>query len=361
MKIETVLCIDVRLIASGGVGVYIRELVSRLLKLENLKIYLLGNKIKICEYFIQSEITIIEFNERIFSISEQIKFLSLIPRDTDYFWAPQYNIPILYRGKIITTIHDLLHLKSNSKGFSFFKRSVSFLFFKVTSVKSNFILFNSHFTKNEYFSIFPNVKINNAVIHLGVNKIWFEKENQLLPVKRDYFIIVGNIKPHKNLKFAVEAFKKVQNIVDADLFIIGKMNDFITEDHDFKRVITTFGDRIKLLGELNDEMVRAYVKNSLALVYPSIYEGFGLPPLEAFASGVPVIASNIPSTREVCGQLPFYFNLGDLDSLSALYIKVHDLKKNYNIDSEKLIIHSSKYNWDTCFNNSLSNFCSNNK
>uniref|UniRef100_UPI00404AA0AF glycosyltransferase n=1 Tax=Flavobacterium sp. TaxID=239 RepID=UPI00404AA0AF len=182
-----------------------------------------------------------------------------------------------------------------------------------------------------------------------------------ISVKRGYFIIVGNIKPHKNLKFAVEAFKKVQNIVDADLFIIGKMNDFITEDHDFQSVISNFGDRIKLLGELNDEMVRAYVKNSLALVYPSIYEGFGLPPLEAFASGVPVIASNIASTREVCGQLPFYFELGDLDSLSTLYIEVYDLNKKNKIDSEKLITHSSKYNWDTCFNNSIYNFCSNNK
>lgn len=357
MKTVIVICIDVRLIASGGVGVYIRELLSRLLKLDNLKLYLLGNKIKICKYFNQDEITIIEFNERIFSIREQVKILSLIPSDTDYFWAPQYNIPIFYEGKIITTVHDLLHLKVYNKGFSIFKRSVAFLFFKIVSIKSNFIFFNSYFTKNEYLSIFPNVKVNNAVTHLGVNNIWFCKENNSISVKRGYFIIVGNIKPHKNLNFAVEAFKKVQNIVDADLFIIGKMNDFITEDHDFKTVISTFGDRIKLLGELNDEMVRVYVKNSLALVYPSIYEGFGLPPLEAFASGVPVIASNIASTREVCGQLPFYFELGDLDSLSTLYIEVFDLMKNNKIDSEKLITHSSKYNWDACFNNSLSNFC----
>lgn len=357
MKTVTVLCIDVRLIASGGVGVYIRELLSRLLKLENLKIYLLGNKIKICEYFNQSEITIIEFNERIFSIREQVKFLSLIPRDTDYFWAPQYNIPLFYSGKIITTIHDLLHLKLSNKDFSFFKKCVSFLFFKLTSVKSNFIFFNSHFTKDEYYSIFPNIRINNAVTHLGVNKIWYVKENYIPPVKRDYFIIVGNIKPHKNFKFAIEAFKKIQSKIDVDLLIIGKMNNFITEDYVFKGMISTFGEKIKLLGELNDEMVRAYIKNSIALVYPSIYEGFGLPPLEAFASGVPVIASNIESTREVCGQLPFYFELGSLDSLSDLYLKVYDLKKKNMIDSEKLITHSLKYSWDTCFENSISNFC----
>jgi glycosyltransferase involved in cell wall biosynthesis len=355
----TILTIDVRLISSGGVGVYIREILNRLLKLNNIKIYLLGDPLVINNYFNDKKLTIILFKEKIFSVKEQIILPFIIPDNTDYFWSPQYNVPIFYGGKVITTIHDLLHLKSYNKEFSIFKKIISFLFFKLVSVKSSFIFFNSHFTKNEYFSIFPNVKTKNAITHLGVNKIWFEKTNHFPPVKRNYYVIVGNIKPHKNLRFAIEAFEKVQSRIDVDLIIIGKMNNFITEDHEFKGMLSTFSNRIKILGELNDEMVRAYVKNSIALVYPSVYEGFGLPPLEAFATGVPVIASNIESTREICGQLPFYFDLGCLDSLSSLYIKVFDLKKKKIIDSEKLISHSLKYSWDTCFKNSISNFCPN--
>jgi glycosyltransferase involved in cell wall biosynthesis len=146
----------------------------------------------------------------------------------------------------------------------------------------------------------------------------------------------------------------VNNLTTIDLVIIGNKDNFFSADSSFQDLLSTYKDRVKYLGKLPDNDVKFFVQNSIALIYPSIYEGFGLPPLEAFACGIPVIASDIEVLREVCGDFPFYFKLNSKEELHNLYNQVYNLRKCDKIDRKKLTAHSLKYSWDTCFVNSFS-------
>jgi glycosyltransferase involved in cell wall biosynthesis len=359
MKYSYNITIDVRLIDSGGVGVYIVEHLWALINDGRFNLTLLGNKELIESYgfFENSNIKIVDFQFKIFSIKEQLNFLKIINKTTDLFWSPQYNLPFFTTNKVVVTIHDLLHLKFKQNNFGFFKKYVSYFYFLICSLKPKLIIFNSNFTKNEFFSMF---KHNSFIVtHLGVNQIKFK--NLHLPkneIDFDFYIMIGNVKPHKNFEFAIRGFLKYSKTNDCKLVIIGRHENFITSSSSTLELIAKNSDKIIFLGKVSDTVLVNYLKNSRGLIFPSSYEGFGLPALEAMSLGVPIIASKIPSTVEVCGnKLPYYFDLNNFEQF------VQQLNVVFSLSDKELSTlifdmkkHSENYTWNKCTSSTINSF-----
>ena len=123
--------------------------------------------------------------------------------------------------------------------------------------------------------------------------------------------------------------------------IVGKKDGFITGIDNIKTEITGFEDRIIFTGYVDDDTLQQYVANARALLFPSLYEGFGLPPIEAMACGCAVAASDIPAVKEVCGDQAQYFDPYNIQSIAAALLKI-DLHKVKAAESYV----REKYSWD---------------
>lgn len=127
---------------------------------------------------------------------------------------------------------------------------------------------------------------------------------------RGYLLMVGSFAPNKNMKRAIEAFGKAAEADELLVIVGGAVKSFTASD------IDTVPGNVILAGRVNDAMLLALYDHCTAMVFPSLYEGFGIPPLEAMHSGRPVIASDIPAVREVCADAAQYFDPYDVDDIS---------------------------------------------
>lgn len=151
---------------------------------------------------------------------------------------------------------------------------------------------------------------------------------------KPYLLYVGNIYPHKNIERMISAFKKIiqENNSDCRLVIVGGDNVNSTED-----VIFT--------GFINDDELDSLYKNAVLYVFPSLYEGFGLSPLEAMARGVATISSNTSCLPEILGEAVLYFDPLDIDDMAE---KIKQVLFDENLRSnliKKGLERVKKYSW----------------
>jgi glycosyltransferase involved in cell wall biosynthesis len=184
------------------------------------------------------------------------------------------------------------------------------------------IMTDSEFTRGEFERLVGIRRAEPEVVHLGVDRAWFEVPPSPAPHPRPYLLYVGNVKPHKNLGRLLEAFGGVASRIPCDLLILGRNEGFLSEDPGARAAADRLAPRVRLLGELPQEMLRRYVSHAEAVVLPSLYEGFGLPPLEAMASGRPAIVSRAASLPEVCGDAALYFDPLDPASIADAILRV---------------------------------------
>ncbi|GMX60384.1 glycosyltransferase family 1 protein [Paenibacillus elgii] len=345
--------IDARMVNSSGIGTYIKNIVPLIIqKNPQYDFYLLGEK-KVLEAqcWDNTNIKIIEMKSKIYSINEQFEFMKKIPKDTDLFWSPHFNIPIFYKGKLLVTIHDLFHI-ANSQDTSLLQKIYAQTFFKILKQKANRIVFVSNFTAKE-FQKYLGTKANDKtkVIHIGVNQSWHTFENnESKPHDKPFILYVGNVKPHKNLISLFQAYEKIVNIVDHDLIIIGKKEGFITGDKDIEIKAKQLGERVRFTGYIDEAELKNFFVNADALVFPSLYEGFGLPPLEAMAIGCPAVVSSAASIPEVCGDAAVYFdplNVQDIAEKILIVLKDNKLKNEL---ISKGRIRAKSFTWESCAN-----------
>jgi glycosyltransferase involved in cell wall biosynthesis len=131
-----------------------------------------------------------------------------------------------------------------------------------------------------------------------------------------YFLTVGSLTRNKNVGLAISAVKSLGR-ADFPLVVVGARNDRVFGQHDD----AGSGRNIIYAGRLPDESLAALYQNARAFLFPSLYEGFGVPPLESMLFGCPVIASNIDPVREACGEAAWYFNPTDAAELASLLTK----------------------------------------
>lgn len=259
---------------------------------------------------------------------EQTKFLSVIYKGNhDLMHFPHWNVPVLYRRTYIVTIHDLImfhfpRYEATTRSYPVYwiKDKVHRLVVKHVARRAQEIITTSQFTKNDIVSALGVTEEKIKVIYQAPHKesveikTWEELQLQY-KIQRPYLLYVGAAYPHKNLKRLVDAWKIVQeNFPDHELILVGKPNAFYTDLKEYiqKNVI----QHIRMLGFVEDEKLPLLYAHARAVVFPSLYEGFGLPPLEAIMAGTPVIASSAASLPEILGEAAYYVNPEDIEHIA---------------------------------------------
>lgn len=242
-------------------------------------------------------------------IWDQFRFPKAAKKEkVDILHQPCFSAPVFYRGNVVVTCHDIISMKF-PKNLPFFSRMFYSKWMPYSYKVAKMIIADSENTKKdmvEYLEI-PEEKIR--VVHLAVseefqpkNKLEIEKAKKKYGIKGKYFIDVGTIEPRKNLPFLARAFAiAVKSGISERLVITGKKGWYY--DNLFKLVEELkLGDKVVFTGYADDKDIPALYSGATALVFPSLYEGFGFTPLEAMACGTPVISSNTSSLPEVVGD-----------------------------------------------------------
>lgn len=192
-------------------------------------------------------------------------------------------------------------------------------YFRAIKVSHN-IFTVSEFSKSRIIYHFRNTS-NISICYNGVDSFDFSSEIKPDNVEYDdkFFLFVGNIKPHKGIGILLDAFLLCKKQGDnRKLVIVGNQRDFKTNDNEISKKIKSFSNRgdIIFTGFLSQSHLTWLMKNASCLIQPSLYEGFGLPPLEAMHLGTPVILSDIPVFKELYSKFPVvFFKSNNVESL----------------------------------------------
>ena len=241
-----------------------------------------------------------------------------------YFQKPKLNFAPIAEGIIyspvpqIVTVHDLLPLY-DPDFMPRWKIYYSKILPKILKNHCRKIICISEFTKVELLKYYPEIHENLIkVIHPGFNPLRFQTKRELSFLEKtglnDYFLMVGEGRPYKNLELVPKALSIYRG--NSTLAICGRVpDDEKTRIQEIANVAGV-GERLRWLGYVSDENLSLLYENSKAFIFPSRYEGFGLPLLEAMYFGTPILSSNTACLPEVGGNVPIYFNPFDPMELS---------------------------------------------
>jgi len=309
-----------------------------------------------------------------YSWSEQFKMPFYIWREhLDLIHFPHFNIPIFTPTKFVMTLHDLIltHFPtvraSTKSNFVYrFKNLAYRLVMKVAINRAKRIITVSEFTKRDIIYNFPKAVSKIVVTYEGVANLKRGRDS-LFVAKLDsqetlekyhlgnnFLLYVGNAYPHKNLEALIRAFVQMRtDIPDLKLVLVGKEDFFYSRIHDFARSLNLWqkenvNSPIVFPGYVPDSQLEVIYQAARAYVFPSLYEGFGLPPLEAMAKGCPVLSSDRASLPEILGKAAVYFNPEDDDDL---VVKVEQILSDDNFRQEMITRGLEKvkeYSWWEC-------------
>ena len=205
------------------------------------------------------------------------------------------------------------------------KKKVFGWYLKRAVKKAGKIITISESAKREIMDIYPIYNAKIKVIYRFVDEKFLRTKdyyNKERVIEDDYILFVGNRKKHKNLFRLILAFDQVKNIFpNLKLVIAGKKDSKIDEIDLLKNKLNLKEKIIEAISPADEEIINLY-KYAKAFIFPSLYEGFGLPPLEAMAIGTPVLASDIPVLKEICCNAAYFFNPYDVEDMAKAICKV---------------------------------------
>src|SRR5687767_1209837 len=319
--------IDARKLHDFGIGTYIRNLLRQLARIDRDTEYVLlcqQPDLDIGTQLGANFRTVLEPSPN-YSFREQIHVPWVLHREKpDVFHAPHYVLPPAVRCRSVVTIHDCIHLMfpqylPNRAAYAYAKASMW-----NAAKRSHRVLTVSETSKRDILHFFDIPPEKVVVVYNAIDeRFWVTpKEEDVARVRERYqldhgFVLyVGNIKPHKNLVRLIEAFDELRRtgLEDLKLLIIG---DEISKLPSLRRAVHShkLHKHVRFLGFVSDGTLRILYRLASLFVFPSLYEGFGLPPLEAMASGTPVVASNQSSLPEVTGDAAMLVDPYDVDSI----------------------------------------------
>ena len=324
----------VTLYKGTGIGTYTQALIKNLLEVDSKNQYILfwcGSEYKAYEKHNSEIILTSKKHQRFFEGNYFPEYNH--KKNIDIYHVPQNGLGIEHSlgQRAICTIHDLIpYLMPETVGKGYLK---SFLK-KMPQVieKSNSLITVSNYSKEDIMRFFPWYPEENIhVIPLAAKEIFkpldknscSSKLYELFKIDKPFILYLGGFSPRKNVRGVIDSFKKIYTSLKEEHYLVigGALRD--EGEALYNEVMkTAFGDKIKFLGYLEEELLPYLYNSCSAFIYPSFYEGFGLPPLEAMSCGAPVITSNTTSIPEVVADAGILVNPSREDELSEALIKV---------------------------------------
>jgi glycosyltransferase involved in cell wall biosynthesis len=309
------IAIDARKLRDYGIGTYVRNLLRQLARQDTVNDYVVLCREADCDGVeeLGPRFRAVIETAANYSIAEQFALPMDLRREAvDLFHAPHYVLPPLTPCTSVVTIHDCIHLRfpqylPNRIGYAYARAQM----WSATHRAARVITVSEASKRDilRYFRV-PESRID--VIYNAIDdRFWqqpateeIERVRERYRLDAPFVLYAGNIKPHKNLERLIEAFHLLRQnpaMHGVQLLIIG---DEISKYATLRRAVHRhkLHKHVRFFGFVSDQTLAALYRLADAFVFPSLYEGFGLPPLEAMASGCPVIVSNVSSLPEVVGD-----------------------------------------------------------
>jgi glycosyltransferase involved in cell wall biosynthesis len=254
-----------------------------------------------------------------------------------------YGIPLFYHGPSVLTVHDVIPLKwpTYFYGRNVFSLPEYLVSIYLSFIKASSIITDSQSSAKDVTSVYPLNKNRITVIHLGVDNPRLDK-NEPFDMSLPYIIYFGGVDKRKNIIGLMRAFSRSESLRTHRLVIVGKNSDILKKDAQNLGII----DKTDFIGYVSEEKKYALLKKATALVYPSFYEGFGIPPLEAMSVGTPVIASNTSCFHEIIGNAGLFI---DPNNISEIATAIDRLVIDLNLQEElrrKGYEQVTNFSWD---------------
>ena len=321
------IAIDIRRMTEFGVGTYIRNVVRTLGRLDHQSEYfLVGAPPKVQEIGVlppNFQTVPLLAPER--SLQGYREFRSALKNlKCDLVHIPNlFSVPRALPCPYVMTVHDMLEHMSRSRGLNGFWQSMYFQLTKRVLGGAARIFAVSNFTRNEIEKLFDIPLSHIEVVYNAIDERFLhghasaadrEMIAKRYQVTYPFLLYAGRISPHKNVVRMIEAFSALKTELERDeaypdlkLIIIG---DDLSGNPDLRRTVVRSGvqNDVRFLGFIPIEVLRIFYDEAKIFVFPSLYEGFGLPPLEAMAHGTPVVTSNVSSLPEVVGNAAVLVN-----------------------------------------------------
>lgn len=321
-----------------GLGRYTQEIVDNILKIdrENEYVVFLGKE-NIDELVSDHpRLKKVLADVRWYTLKEQLVMPWLIGKEKlDLMHFPHFNVPIFCPSRFIVTIHDLILTKFPTTRATtlgpllYFIKNLGYrLAIKLAIFRAKKVIAISEYTKRDIIKTFNVSEKKIAVTYEGVanlsggnDSLFAAKLNpaEILSdyqIKKPYLLYVGNAYPHKNLERLIRIFKDIQTEhPDLKLVLVGRDDYFYTRLKHYAKELNLWSEHPKgdwrtpviFPGYVPDQKLEILFKNALAYIFPSCYEGFGLPPLEAMSRGCAVVSSDATCLPEVLGDAALYF------------------------------------------------------
>jgi glycosyltransferase involved in cell wall biosynthesis len=358
--------VDARLLSEPmtGIGRYLYEVLSRMVH-SDYEWYLYSHKPIIIGEWSGKNIYLRTYNLkgralRMFWAQMVLPYICNRDR-VDIFWSPAHRIPLLLPQNIasVVTIHDLVwrHCGYSMRPLSKWLDSILMI---NAARRADAIIAVSKSTAIDLINEGPFFATKISVIHLGASKKLFQASSgneKKINFSRPYYLFVGTLEPRKNLNRLLDAVSLLPNDLrnSADLLIVGGKG---WGRVDIPKLIEKkrLSKNVKLMGYVNDLDLSHLYENALFLTMPSLYEGFGLPIVEAMAWGVPTLSSNRSSMPEVVGEAGVLIDPEDTQSITdGLTLLLQDISLREKL-SKISLKRSLQFKWGTTANDTLKIF-----
>lgn len=336
--------IDARFVGPEGTGLgkYTEELILNLAKIDKKNQYFIFLRKENWQFLKIPSKNFHKISADVpwYTLQEQVKLpLIFAKSNLDLLHVPHFNAPILYRGRLVITVHDLIHHQFEQESattrniFIFKLKRIGYKLIIGNAIKKAVkIITPSKFVKSQVVKIFKVDPAKIVVTYEAAEEEYFRtslRHTELVSGSEPTLVYVGNAYPHKNLNGLLDACK----ILSAD-YGLQTTNLILVCPRD------VFADRlqkeiknkkleanVQLLGYQSADKLSELFQKASAYIFPSLSEGFGIPGLNAMASNMPVICSNIPILKEVYGDAALYFDPKDSQDIAEKIKKVLENEK----------------------------------
>lgn len=283
-------------------------------------------------------------------------FSSALNSQFQIFHGPDFRIPNIKNCKKVVTIHDMVYAKSDFVSKEFKNWGTQRMRKVLFKMKPDRILTVSDFAREEFLSYYPQFESRTESIYLGCDHIEPINDSPKM-FSFPYILFVGHLDRRKNIDGVIKAFElyQKQNNSELHLVIVGSKG----MDSEWSKTIrdmiqkSSYEKQIVNLGYTTSEKLRALYRDAFCFLFPSFYEGFGIPNLEAMQLGCPVITSNLGAMKEVCGQAALFVDPGNLDEIANGIKSLQDTKLRSEI-IQRGITHASSFTWKKCADKTIS-------